>query len=259
MHSSWFPKPFHKAVRALTFLTFTSCVVALLLSSQIWLIFLGIGIALFSLLMVSSFNIRSGLYIHTTNTGNTTKNQVAITFDDGPCPQTMEILELLDQYKVRASFFLIGRKAEEYKEVIKTMNARNHSIGNHSFNHYKWFPMLPSSIIKDEIELTQKSIKNITGFEPKYYRPPFGITNPLVAKALKHFTFEIIGWSVRSLDTVTHNPGKIMERIKKRIGSGSIILLHDTSNAVIPVLKELLVYCEKNNLKPVSLDEFLNS
>jgi peptidoglycan-N-acetylglucosamine deacetylase len=182
---------------------------------------------------------------------------IAITFDDGPCSQTPEILELLDQYKVTASFFVIGKKAKELPELVKLITEKNHTLGNHSYHHANWFPVMLPDQIRAEIASTQQLLKKITGREPLYWRPPFGVTNPLIAKALIGYSLKTIGWSIRSLDTVSDNPEKTINRIKKRIKPGSILLLHDTSKNVTPVLKELLVYCAKNNLKPVSLDEFL--
>lgn len=259
MHSSWFPKPVHKVVRLLTALTVACCIATIWMSSPFWPVFLLCALLLMTFLITSAFIIRSGVYITAINSGNTDKNQIAITFDDGPCEKTPEILKLLEQYQSKATFFLIGSKVEYFDGVVKKIHEKNHTIGNHSYRHHKLFPMmLPKKIVK-EITSTQQIIKSLTGKEPSYFRPPFGITNPLIAKALKGTSLKTIGWSVRSLDTVTEDPKKIIERIKKRIKPGSIILLHDTSKNVIPVLEELLVYCAKLELKPVSLDDFLQS
>jgi peptidoglycan/xylan/chitin deacetylase (PgdA/CDA1 family) len=210
-------------------------------------------------LFASSFIIRSGVYVTTINSGNTNRNEIAITFDDGPCEQTREILSILDKHQAKASFFVIGHKIEDHKEIIKEIYQKDHTIGNHSFRHHNLFPLKLPGQIANEIITTQKIIRSITGAEPHYFRPPFGITNPLLAKALKGTSLKTIGWSIRSLDTVTDDPKKIMTRIKKLLKPGCIILLHDTTKNVIPVLEELLVTCAKLKLKPVSLDEFLHS
>jgi peptidoglycan-N-acetylglucosamine deacetylase len=257
MHTSWFRKPVHKIVSVLTILFILGCILTAWFSISIWPVFL-IGALLSSgILIGSSFIIRSGLYITTINSGNANQNKIAITFDDGPCEQSKDILKILDQYQVKASFFLIGSKIEGFQETVKAINEKHHNIGNHSFYHHNLFPLKSPENMLDEIIQTQQLIKSVTGNEPAYFRPPFGITNPLVAKALNRTSLKTIGWSIRSLDTVTDDPKKIIARIKKRLKPGSIILLHDTTINVIPVLEELLVTCTELKLKPVSLDEFL--
>jgi peptidoglycan-N-acetylglucosamine deacetylase len=243
----------------MTVLSVAGCIATIWFSLSFWPLILGFALLLMGFLIASAFIIRSGVYVKTINCGNADKNQIAITFDDGPCEQTLEILKLLERFNAKASFFLIGKKAESSDTIVRAINEQKHTIGNHSYLHQYLFPLMwPTQIIK-EITTTQQIIESITGTNPGYFRPPFGITNPLLSKALKGSSLKIIGWSVRSLDTVTENPKKIIERVKKRIKPGCIILLHDTSKNVIPVLEELLVYCAKLELKPVDLDEFLLS
>jgi len=259
MHSSWFRKPVHKVVSWLTILIIIVSITAIWLSLTVWPIFLILSTILISFLIASSFIIQSGVYITTINRGDPGKNTVAITFDDGPCEQTSEILLLLEKYKAKASFFLIGNKIERFKDIVKQIHNKKHTIGSHSYHHNNLFPLLAPSEIEKEISDAQQIIKSITGYEPVFFRPPFGVTNPLIAKAMKQFKVKTIGWSVRSLDTVTESPDKIINRIMDKIKPGSIVLLHDTSKNVIPVLEELLLYCAKINLQPVSLDDFLQS
>jgi peptidoglycan/xylan/chitin deacetylase (PgdA/CDA1 family) len=183
-------------------------------------------------------------------------NQIAITFDDGPCNKTTEILENLIKNKVKATFFFIGENVEKNREIVERIHTAGYTIGNHSYTHKAWFPLMRSEKIKNEIYSTQEIIKQITGSAPRYFRPPFAITNPFIAKALHNFDLKIIGWSIRSLDTVKHDPEKILNRIKSRLKPGSIVLLHDTSPYVLPVLESLLLYCRQQNFKPVTIEEF---
>lgn len=184
--------------------------------------------------------------------------KISITFDDGPCSQTLEILQLLKDHNAKGSFFVTGKLAAGNPDIILQITQQGHILGNHSYNHKPWFPVLPVDSIKEEISKTQKVLKDITGSEPKYFRPPYGVTNPLLAKALSGFALTTAGWSVRSLDTVKKNSKKISARIIRKIKPGSIILLHDTSAQCIPVLKQLLVYCARNKIQPVTLDELIN-
>lgn len=257
MRSSWFQKPIYKPVRFLAVTCYACCISAFLLGLSTWILFLFIAVLLSTLIISSCFIIRSGFYISTINYFNSGRNEIAITFDDGPCEQTDEILTVLKKHNAKASFFIIGKKAEDNKEIMQKIKVGNHTIGNHSFNHQYIFPLKPWYKIKKEIDQTQLILKSITGKEPEYFRPPFGITNPLVAKAVNQTQLQTIGWSIRSLDTVSDNPANIMLRIKKHLKPGSIILLHDTTKNVIPILEELLVTCADLKLKPVNLDEFL--
>jgi peptidoglycan/xylan/chitin deacetylase (PgdA/CDA1 family) len=111
--------------------------------------------------------------------------------------------------------------------------------------------------IKDEINKTQEAIQKITGKAPAFFRPPFGVTNPLLARALNSSDLKIIGWSIRSMDTTYRSQDRIINNILDRIHPGDIILLHDTSKHIINVLEKVLVYCRKENYKPVTISELI--
>jgi peptidoglycan-N-acetylglucosamine deacetylase len=258
MHLSWFPKPIHRVVYLATILALTLCGWLIWSTSSGWLWFF-IMVFLSALILVgSSFIICSGVYVTTICMGNKQSNKIALTFDDGPCEQTKEILQVLTNYKAKASFFIIGRKAKMYEDIVYEIAQKQHTIGNHSYDHKPWFPIIGTKRIIKELTDTQNIITAITGSKPVYFRPPYGVTNPFIAMALKYFNFKTIGWSVRSLDTVIDDPEKILKRIKKKIGPGSIVLMHDTTKDAVVVLEELLIYCKQKNLVPVNLDELLN-
>jgi peptidoglycan/xylan/chitin deacetylase (PgdA/CDA1 family) len=259
MQSSWYPRPFYKVNLAVTLIALSICGCYIWLTSYGWLLFWTIAFFSALILIGSSFIICSGLYVTTICSSSNKNNKIALTFDDGPCEQTTEILNILDKYNAKASFFIIGRQAELHRDITSIIAQKQHAVGNHSFEHKSWFPIMGTEKIIKELSDTQKTLKEITGAEPIYFRPPFGITNPLVAKALKRFNFKVIGWSVRSLDTVTEDPEKVLERIKSKVKRGSIVLLHDTTKNAPMVLEQLLIYCKHKNLTPVSLDELLSS
>jgi peptidoglycan/xylan/chitin deacetylase (PgdA/CDA1 family) len=223
-----------------------------------WPIFLGIFIISILTLAIAPFIVCSGVYVTTICKSGHGNNKIAITFDDGPCKQTKEILSILDKYNAKATFFLIGSQAEINRDIVAEIAKNHHNIGNHSFYHNNWFPLGGTRKIIKELSDTQTILSEITGVKPVYFRPPFGVTNPSVAKALKSFNFKTIGWSVRSLDTVKKTPEKILDRVKSKIGPGSIVLMHDTSKFAPLVLEQLLIYCKQKKLNPVSLDELLN-
>jgi len=257
MQLSWFPKPIYKEIYIVTFLAFGGCGWLIFSTSSGWLLLSIIAILSVTILIGSSFIVCSGVYVTTICKGRTKSNKIAITLDDGPCEQTKEILQVLDKYQVKATFFLIGNKAALYKDIIYEMSQKGHNIGNHSYYHKSWFPIIGVKRIKQELIETQNIITSITGIKQTYFRPPFGITNPFIAKAIKKFDFKTIGWSIRSLDTIIDNPEKILDRIKNKIGPGSIVLMHDTTKNAVSVLEQLLIYCKQKNLVPVNLDELL--
>ena len=130
-------------------------------------------------------------------------------------------------------------------------------IGNHSFTHSKNIGFFSKEKMLEEISQTDISIAKFLGKKPRYYRPPFGVTNPNIAKALKDTKHYVIGWNVRSLDTKIKTEEKILKRIKSRISPGSIILLHDTSLKSLRVLEQLLVFLQENNYEAVTVEQLL--
>ncbi len=185
-------------------------------------------------------------------------SEIAITFDDGPTPFTLEILKTLENAGAKATFFCVGRQIEEYPEIFQRIVAEGHTVGNHSYTHSESIGFFSTSQIKNEIAATDVVILNNIRRRPTFYRPPFGVTNPQIARALKFSGHKVIGWSIRSLDTKIRSEKLILQRIKKRLKPGAIILLHDTSEKSVRVLEQLLVLARKNQLKPVTVDQLLN-
>jgi len=224
---------------------------------------IAIGIIFFlylAILFWASYNIRSGFYIKCFNKNSIHKNKVAISFDDGPDPiNTPLILNILKKYNAKASFFIIGSKAENNINLIKEIHSQNHLIANHSFNHSNWFPLKKIKIIKEEILKTNKIIFEATGNKNKYFRPPFGVTNPNIAKAANQLGLIVVGWSVRSFDTKNENSEIVLKRIIKKIKGGDIILLHDKPVNSPEILEKLLAFMQQNNITSVSIDELITN
>jgi peptidoglycan/xylan/chitin deacetylase (PgdA/CDA1 family) len=191
--------------------------------------------------------------------GMVESNSIAITFDDGPIPgKTEKILEILNQHKTPATFFCIGHRVDHYPTLVKNIHDAGHLIGNHSYWHGKLFDLQSSSKIKKELVDTDSSIKKAIGNTPLFFRPPYGVTNPMVASAVKQQGYKTIGWSVRSFDTITPDPVALMKRVTKSLKGGDIILLHDYCDVTIKILPDLLDHIAKLGLKIVRVDELLN-
>ena len=132
----------------------------------------------------------------------TTQNQIAITFDDGPNAEfTPKILNLLKAYHAKATFFCIGKHIELYPDIFKSIIESGHTVGNHTYSHDNRFGFFSTEKVISELKQTNAIIKQQTGLVVKLYRPAFGVTNPRIKQALKITKLQSIGWNKRSLDT----------------------------------------------------------
>lgn len=182
-----------------------------------YLILFGIGV----------FSIRAQFFTRAICHGKRGEMRVALTFDDGPDPNaTVAILELLSREKISAAFFCIGRNVDAHPQVAKRMAAAGHLLGNHTYRHAWWTNFLRRRGLVDEMVRTQEAIVKAVGVTPMYMRPPMGLTNPHYGGALRESGLTLVGWDVRSLDTVLSTKA-VIKRILSRTHDGSIILLHD--------------------------------
>lgn len=205
-----------------------------------------------------AFDMRLNYFSRNISKSNTCKDKViALTFDDGPHEKTIEILDLLSKYSAKATFFCIGKQIEKYPKTVERIIAEGHSIGNHSYSHSNWNGFFSTQKIVFEIEQTNALITTFTNKKNSLFRPPFGVTNPNIAKAISKTNQITIGWNIRSLDTVIKNENSILERIKKRVHPGSIVLLHDTSAKTVSVLEQLLLFLQSESYQTITIDELL--
>jgi peptidoglycan/xylan/chitin deacetylase (PgdA/CDA1 family) len=196
-------------------------------------------------LIYGSIYIKSNFYFKSLKKLSNSK-AVLLTFDDGPDPDiTPQVLKLLDDYDRKAIFFLIGEKAIKYPELIKEIHQRGHVIGNHSYTHEKWFDMRSSSIMIQELKQTNAVLENSIGEEIAYFRPPYGVTNPNLRRALINTKLKSIAWSFRSFDTGKQSATQISQRLEKEIKGGDILLFHDNREKALEVLKRSLPFLTK--------------
>lgn len=214
----------------------------------------------FSLVVVwGSFDIELGYFVNSITHKRTKTREVALTFDDGPTEFTPIFLDLLKEHQVKATFFCIGKQIEKYPETFQRIIAEGHVIGNHTLSHSNSTGFLSTSKMIEEIEKCDKVINDAGNIKTDLYRPPFGVTNPNIAKAIKKTHKKSIGWNVRSLDTIIDNEKKIYNRITRSLKKGSIILLHDTSEKTYRVLVDLLVFLEDKKYSTFTVDSIINS
>ncbi|AZB00491.1 polysaccharide deacetylase family protein [Chryseobacterium joostei] len=206
-----------------------------------------------------SFAIELGYFVNSITHKRTKIKEIALTFDDGPTEFTPKFLDLLKEYQIKATFFCIGKQIEKYPETFQRIIAEGHTIGNHTLTHSKSTGFLSTSKMIVEIENCDKVINNIGNIQTNLYRPPFGVTNPSIAKAIKQTHKISIGWNVRSLDTIIDDEKKIYKRVTKNLRKGSIILLHDTSEKTYRVLVDLLVFLKDKKYSTFTVDSITNS
>lgn len=208
------------------------------------IVFLALSVYLF----YASYYIGSGVYLKAQCNVPSKEKTVYLTFDDGPSAHTAEVLDVLKSHQAKAVFFLIGQHAEQHPELVKQIVAEGHQIGNHSYCHKGTFPLMSSRKIKEDLEHCNQILTSITGKAPMLFRPPFGVTNPLIASGVKKtgIEFKTIGWNVRSFDTMEGGIDKILTRITSQIEPGSIILLHDRMEFSAELLEKLLTQLEKD-------------
>lgn len=189
------------------------------------------------------------------------ENGVWLTLDDGPDPvDTPAILDLLDTHNAKATFFVIGKKAEKHPDLIREIHRRGHRIGNHSWSHPRAsFWCLGPIRTYREIEKCQKVVLSITGFSPKVFRAPVGHYNVFVHPVLKYFGLQLIGWNSRGYDGVDASLPDVMERIRTTAKEGAIILAHESTPIAKEVVGEILGLAEQNGWPLVIPDDSLES
>jgi peptidoglycan-N-acetylglucosamine deacetylase len=191
-------------------------------------------------------------------------SKIAFTFDDGPNPiYTPQLLDILKKYHIRATFFVLGSKAEKYPELILRMHKEGHLIGIHNYVHRSNWVMSPWTV-RRQLKKSVFIIERITGIKPIYYRPPWGLLNLFDFFLMKQY--KIIHWSVMAEDWRSRGGSeKVKSRLLRNIKNGDIILLHDCGETLgadydapmntINALKEVLNELKQRKLSCVRIDE----
>jgi peptidoglycan/xylan/chitin deacetylase (PgdA/CDA1 family) len=192
--------------------------------------------------------------------------QVAITIDDGPDPEvTPQVLALLAEHGVKASFFLIGRLAGQYPELVAEMVRRGHSVENHSYHHGHFFAMLGPWRMARQVERGQDCLTALTGQRPRFFRPPAGLRNRFLEPILARNGLWLASWTRRGYDTRNHDAEDVRRRLLRNLAGGDILLLHDGHAAhttdgqpvILVVLPQVLDAIAAAGLRCVTLPEAL--
>lgn len=223
----------------------------------------------------ASASIRSGVYVRAFCREKTDRKVVYLTFDDGPHPpETERVLDVLRERGARATFFLIGSKISGNEAVLRRMLEEGHALGLHTYSHAGTFPLLSFDKMLADVNEGKRAVESVAGKKISLFRPPFGVTNPTIAKVIRTLGLQTVGWDVRSFDTMfckssehsckqsvysfkqsEHSCKKsgysckqsghdwyvpVVERIMKQVRPGSVILLHDRLDGASELLALLL-------------------
>ncbi|HTI11538.1 MAG TPA: polysaccharide deacetylase family protein [Puia sp.] len=203
--------------------------------------------------------IGSNFFLKVICSANTDRKEIALSFDDGPAiSYTPEILAILDAEDVKAAFFCIGNRIAGNESIVRQLHAEGHVIGNHSYSHHFWFDMFSSRKMLTDLKMMDSAMDKAVGLQPRLFRPPYGVINPNLKKAIIAGKYTTIGWNVRSLDTVIDDEQKLLRKIRDAIKPGAIILFHDTSRTTLAILPRFIREVREKGYTIVRLDKMLN-
>ena len=188
----------------------------------------------------------------------TSGNQVAITLDAAwGADKTETILDILDKYKIKATFFVTGMWADANPMVLKEISDRGHEIGSHSYTHKDFATLSDAEIVK-ELDRTADAIERITGKRPTIFRAPYGSWNARIVDVVGKEQYDFIQWDVDSLDWKGLNTEAMETRIFAKVQSGSIMLFHNDGQYTPQALPSIIEKLQAKGLKPVTVTELIN-
>lgn len=193
----------------------------------------------------------------------TQEKVIALTFDDGPDPvDTPAILDLLNEYEAKATFFLIGKHVAKYPEIAKREVISGHEIANHTYSHRYFNRNVAVEKIQDEMAQAEEAIYNSTGQRTHLFRPPGGYYNDIVVKASKKSGYQVVMWSWHQDTEDWNTPGvhKIVNKVLKNARNGDIVLFHDHvegKSQTVEALKQILPELKNRGFKFITVSELL--
>ena len=185
-------------------------------------------------------------------------NCVALTFDDGPAPETERLLDILDKKNVKASFFVMGNNARKYPATMQRIRNGGHTIGNHTADHRE-LPRLSQDGINHQLDRANAAINDTTGQSPRWLRPPYGEYDARVTAAAQRRGMAVAMWNVDTLDWKHRNATKTCAVAVQNSRPGSVVLMHDIHGPTVDAVPCVIDGLRAKGLRPVSLDQMITS
>ncbi len=196
------------------------------------------------------------------NSNSNEKRKIAITFDDGPHPRnTLEILDVLDEYNVKATFFIVGVNAKNYPSPLSMIVKRGHEIGNHTYSHTALKDKTKDAIY-EEIVRAEKEIKNTTGAKTTLLRPPCGLYDKNTVEFALENNYKVVLWNIDTHDWAHATTSNMVSNIEKNVKGGDIILFHDYISGVnntAEALRIIIPLLQKQGYEFVTAGELLQN
>jgi peptidoglycan-N-acetylglucosamine deacetylase len=221
--------------------------------------------AYFALVLGGVFVLRWRVFVDAVVRGPKGARGVALTFDDGPHPKwTPRVLATLAKHDAKATFFLVGRKAEEHPDVVRAILDAGHAVGLHSYAHDRFFALRRERRVRADLERGIAALEKLTGTRPTLFRPPIGHTNPVIARVADKLDLTVVGWCAAGRDGVASaNVEDVVSRVRRELRDGVIVLLHDAPEkgdrepAAVKALPLILDGLAAERLDVVPLESFL--
>lgn len=191
---------------------------------------------------------------------NTEKPQIALSFDAAwGNEDTQKLLDILEDKNVKATFFLTGSWVESYPEDVKRIYEAGHELGNHSLHHYD-MTTISQGEMENEVMSVHKAVKDLTGYDMKVFRPPYGAYNDQMIETVRSCGYQVIQWDVDSLDWKNYGVDSIIDTVcdHKHLGNGSIILCHNGAEYTAEALGTLIDNLEAAGYEFVRMSELVD-
>jgi peptidoglycan/xylan/chitin deacetylase (PgdA/CDA1 family) len=225
-----------------------------------WSLLAGLGYA--GLLLGSVLVLRWRVFVDAVVRGPRAARGIALTFDDGPHPKwTPRVLATLAEHHAKATFFVIGRKAEEHPDLVRSMLEAGHTVGLHSYAHDRLLSLRGEKRVREDLSRGMAVLEAITGARPTLFRPPIGHTNPIIARVVDALDLTVVGWTVSGHDGIASaRADDVAARVRRSLRDGTIVALHvapelgDREPAAIQALPAILdaVAAERFEIVPLA-------
>jgi len=191
------------------------------------------------------------------------EKMIALTFDDGPNPVTTpQILDLLNEYEAKSTFFVVGKRMDRFPEVVKREAAEGHEVANHTYSHLYLKHGVSREKLLDELTRTEERIVSLTGKHSPWFRPPGGFFNDSVIQIAREKGYKMVLWSWHQDTKDWRSPGtnKIINKVLNNVRNGDIILFHDHvegSSQTVQALKTILPELKRRGYQMVTVSTLI--